>query len=92
MVQSVGIAASGAPPADARPFGPAAFDDDVGDDFDADFEAPDREGFDFRTARFAGTGVRARATVAFFAGADFFRALRRVVISTTSFRCRRDAN
>jgi hypothetical protein len=96
MVQSVGIVASGAVPADARPFAAADFAADFAPDFEDDFgggcDATDFGAFDFATARFAGAEVRARATAAFFAGADFFPALRRVVISTTSFRCRRDAN
>jgi hypothetical protein len=61
----------------------------------ADFAALDFDAVAFTAARFAGAGVRARATAAFFAGADFFPAvpgLRRVVISTTSFRCRTEAN
>jgi hypothetical protein len=89
MVQSAGSVASGAASeADARAFAAAGFDDD----FAADLRTTDFDAVAFAAARFAGADGRARTTAAFFAGADFFPALRRVVISTTSFRSRREAN
>jgi hypothetical protein len=73
----------------------ADLDPDLDADFATGFGATEFDAFDFAAARFAGADVRARATAAFFAGADCFPALpglRRVIISTTSFRCRREAN